>query len=155
MAVLRTMTSLPSPPSPVTPMMKARAGAGAWVIAVAVRPGHLQRSCCHPRHWRRRQGCPLPLQPCWYCPPPTVPPKYVAPFSWTWLPSKTDMPGSTLQAISAAGTPAAQITGLTAPWPSSALLWPAAVKVVIFLVTGVHGHCHYPGKPPLKNSKKS
>jgi hypothetical protein len=82
-------------------------------------------------------------------PPPltTVPPMSVAQFARMLLSSKTDVPGSTLQAISAAGTPAAQIKGPTVPWPSSALLWPPAIAVAVVLVAGVCGQCHHPCKP--------
>ncbi len=77
--------------------------------------------------------------------PPTAPPKSIAQFSWMSLPSKTDVPGSTPQAISTAGRPAVKIAGPTAPWPSSAPLWPAAIAVVIVPIAGVRGRCHYPG----------
>jgi hypothetical protein len=80
-------------------------------------------------------------------PPPTTPPKSVAQFFWTLLLSKTDMPGSTSQAIFAVGTPAVQIAGPTAPWPSSDPLLPAAIAVFVVLATGVRGQCHHPGKP--------
>ncbi len=45
------------------------------------------------------------------------------------------------------GTPAAQIAGPTAPWPSSVPLWPAAIAVVIVPAARVRGQCHHPGKP--------
>ncbi len=80
-------------------------------------------------------------------PPPTTPPKYIAQFSSTLLPSKTDVPRFTSQAISTAGTPAVQIVGWTAPWPSSTLLWPAAITVIIHPAAGVCGRCHHPGEP--------
>jgi hypothetical protein len=79
--------------------------------------------------------------------PPIMPPKFVAQFFWTSLPSKTDVPWSTPQAISAAGTPAAQIAGQTAPCPSSSPLWPATIAVVIIPAAGVRERCHHPGKP--------
>ncbi len=37
--------------------------------------------------------------------------------------------------------------GPTAPWPSFALLQPAAVTMIVVLVAGVHGQRHHPGKP--------
>jgi hypothetical protein len=102
---------------------------------------------------------PLPLQPAMVArmssaspafsppPPPTAPPMSIAQFAKTLLPSKTDVPGSTLQAISAAGTPVAKIVGPTAPWPSTTLLWPATIDVVVVLVDKVHWHCHHSGEP--------
>ncbi len=74
----------------------------------------------------------------------------IAQFAKTLLPShpsKKDMPGSTLQVISFAGKPAAQIAGPTAPWPSFAPLRPAAVTIIVVLVSGVPRRCHHPGKP--------
>ncbi len=79
--------------------------------------------------------------------PPTALPKSVAQFSWTLLPSKTDMPGSTLQAISAVGRPAVQFAGPKRPWPSSNLLWPTSVAAVIVPIAGVCKQCHHHGEP--------
>jgi hypothetical protein len=80
-------------------------------------------------------------------PPPTTPPMSIAQFARTLIPSKTGMSRSTLQAISAAGTSAAQNTGPAVPWPYSAPLQPVIIDVVIVPVDRVHGHCHYSGKP--------
>jgi hypothetical protein len=79
--------------------------------------------------------------------PPNALAKSIAQFSCMLLPSKTDVPKSTLQANSAASRPAAQIAGPTAPWPSSALLWPTAFAEVINPMAGVCRQCQYPGKP--------
>ncbi len=92
---------------------------------------------------RKSSASPAFLPP----PPPTVLPKSIAQFSWTLCPSKTDLPGPTPQAISAAGTPAAQITDPTAIWPSSALLWPAAIIAATLPVAVVRAQCHYPCEP--------
>jgi hypothetical protein len=80
-------------------------------------------------------------------PPLTTQPKSIAQFFWTLLAYKADLPGSTLQAISTAGTPAVQIAGTTVPWPSSAPLWPATIAAVIAPAAGVRKQCHHPGKP--------
>jgi hypothetical protein len=77
---------------------------------------------------------------------PTVPPMSVAQFARTLLPSKTDVPRSTPQAISAAGTPAVQIAGPTVPWPYSAPFRPTAIAIIVVTVDGVHGQHHHPGK---------
>ncbi len=45
------------------------------------------------------------------------------------------------------GTPAVQIAGPTAPWLTSAPLWPSAIAVVIILAAGVCKQCHHPGEP--------
>jgi hypothetical protein len=71
-----TTTSLPSPPSPVTPMTQARVGTGAWVIAIAACPGRLGWSRCCPCRWQWRQGHPLPPRPCCRCP---LPPPHQSP----------------------------------------------------------------------------
>ena len=70
---------------------------------------------------------------CLLLPPPTTPPKSVAQVARMLLPSKTDLSGSTPQAIFAAGIPAAQIASQTAHRPFSALLQPAAIAVIIVL----------------------
>ncbi len=62
-------------------------------------------------------------------------------------PSKADVHRSTPQVISAAGTPAAQIVGPTAPWPSFAPLQPTTIAIIVVLVAGVQGQRHHPGKP--------
>jgi hypothetical protein len=116
----RTMIASPSHPLSVTSGTQAMVGVGAQAIIVAVRPGHLQRCrCCPPLLMmvsKMSSASPalLPL------PMFTALPMSVAQFARMLLPSKMDMPGSTPEAISAAGTPAAQIASLTVPWPSSA-----------------------------------
>jgi hypothetical protein len=79
--------------------------------------------------------------------PPIMPPKSIAQFYCLSPPSKMEVLRSNSQANSAAGRPAAQIAGPTAPWPSSALLWPADVADVAVLITRVRGQCQYPGEP--------
>jgi hypothetical protein len=64
------MTSLPSPPLQVTPAMQARAGVGAWAIAIAIHSGRSRWSRCCPCCRKRHQGCPLPPQPCCHRPYP-------------------------------------------------------------------------------------
>jgi hypothetical protein len=132
---------------PVIPAMQARAGVGAQAIAITIYPGrsrqHRRRPPLPAMVLRKSSASPasLPL------PPPTALPISVAQFARTLLPSKTDMPRSTPQAISTAGKPVVKIVGPEAPWPSSALLQPATIAVIVVLVTGVCGQCHHPGEP--------
>ncbi len=145
-AATMTMTSSPSPTLPVMPATQAKAGAQARAIAIAIRLGQLQWSRCCPCCWRWCQAHPPP--PGLVAPAPAHhAAKVRCPVFLDVSPLQTDVPGSNPQAISAAGTPAAQITGPTVPWPSSAPFWPATVAVVIVLEAVVRGQYHHPGKP--------
>ncbi len=137
-AATRTTTSSPSPTLPVTTRTQATEGAWAQAIAIAIHLGWLRWSCCGPP--ADDGGKDVLRLPGLVAPAPTHhAAKVHCQFFWTLLPSKTDVPGSTPQAISAVGTPAAQIAGPPAPWPSSAPLWPAAIAVVIVLAAKVRG----------------
>ena len=59
-----TITSLASDPP------DAGKGGGRGLGNIAIRPGCLQSSCCHPCHQRWWQGCPLPPLPACCCPHP-------------------------------------------------------------------------------------
>jgi hypothetical protein len=146
MMALRTTTALPLHLLPVMPTMQARAGAGAWVITMPSALDASNSATAAPANGYGAKDI-LCFPSLVAAPPPNMPLMSIAQFARTLLPFKTDMPGYTPQAISAAGTPPAQFTGLTAPRPSSAPLWPVAIAVVVVLVVGVHGRCHHSGKP--------
>ncbi len=140
------MTALPLHLSPVTPAMQAREGVRARAVAVAAPLGACNGAALAPA---TSNGAKDVLRlPCLIA---TAPAHSVVdvhcPVSRTLLPSKTDVPGSTPQAISTAGTPAAQIVGLAVPWSSFPPLLPATIAVVVVPVSGVCGQCHHPGKP--------
>jgi hypothetical protein len=131
----RITTAFPSRPLPVMPATQAKGGTGAWAIAVTVCPRCLQWCRCGPYYQQWCQGhLHLP------CPIATTK------FARTLLSSERDV-RCTPQAINGVGTPAAQIAGATEPWPSSALLWPVAMTVIVILVAGVCRQCHHPSKP--------